>query len=181
MNHEMNHEPTTTAPRDGASVTLRPVVPDDGTFLLKVYAGTRSDEVAAWGWDAAQQEAFFRMQFNAQQQAYEAEYPRADHEIILLGDEPVGRMIVERTERELRGVDIAMLPEYRDSGVGTALIKNLLAEASAADKPFRIQVVKSNRAMRLYERLGLSVIGESAFYFQMEWTPGARAADAPAS
>ena len=88
---------------------------------------------------------------NGQQQTYVAQFPKADHDIILLDGCAVGRVLVERTENEIRGVDIALLPQHRSAGIGSLVIKNLMAEAEKAGKPFRIQVVKSNRAARLYD------------------------------
>ncbi len=73
---------------------LRPVTAADEEFLFRVYAGTRQEEVAAWGWDTAQQNAFLRMQFTAQKRSYAASYPDAEHQLILESDEPVGRIIV---------------------------------------------------------------------------------------
>ena len=37
-------------------VALRPVRPDDGPFLRRVYASTRLEELAPLGWSAAQLE-----------------------------------------------------------------------------------------------------------------------------
>lgn len=154
-------------------LSLRPVLPDDEAFLCHVYAGTRREEVAAWGWDLATQDAFLKMQFTAQRRGYEAAYPGADQSIVLLGDRPVGRIIVDRTEQAIHLVDIALLPEYRNAGCGTALIESLLSEAATAGLPVRLQVLKENRAMRLYQRLGFATSGDSGLYLQMEWRPGA--------
>jgi hypothetical protein len=44
--------------------------------------------------------------------------------------------------------------------VGTTLLKDLQAEAAAADKPLRIHVERFNRGLRLYERLGFRAIAD---------------------
>ena len=151
-------------------IRLRPVGPDDEEFLCRVYASTRAAEVAAWGWNEAQQDAFLKMQFNAQQRAYQWQFPEAEHSIILLDGEQAGRMIVVRTNQELRLTDIALLPEYRNAGAGTFLVKELQAQAGAARLPVRLRVLKSNvAARRLYERLNFSLTGESDVNFTMEW------------
>jgi len=154
-------------------VTLRPVEPEDEPFLFSVYASTRTDDMAVSGWDAAQQEAFLRLQFRAQTLAYGAQFPDADHRIILDEDRLIGRMLIARTESEIRLVDITLLPEHRRAGIGTSLIRNLQREAAAAGQPVCLRVMKNNRAARLYERLGFSKTGESSTHFQMEWHPGA--------
>ena len=154
------------------TLALRPVVPEDEQFLYELYRSTRADEMAAWGWDAAQQDGFLRMQFRAQQLGYEAEEGQNETKIILFEDKPVGRLIVARTDDEILLVDIALLTEYRSNGIGTVFIKDLFDEATRAGKPVRLHVLKNNRAMRLYERLGFKTTGESGMHFQMEWNPG---------
>ena len=155
-------------------ITLRPIRPEDEGFLYKVYASTRLDELDALGWSEAQREAFLRMQFRAQQQSYLAQFPTADFPIILWHERPIGRLYIERRADEIRGIDIALLPEYRQAGIGTAILQGLLAEAARAGKPFRIHVEKFNRAQRLYERLGFTTLDDDGVYLFMEWRPVTR-------
>jgi ribosomal protein S18 acetylase RimI-like enzyme len=152
------------------SITLRPVAPEDSAFTFQVYASTRAAELARTGWLDIQQQAFLKMQFKLQQASYKDKFPEAEDNIILRDGEAIGRIIVDRTHPgEIRGVDVAILPDARNSGVGTYLIQNLLEEASAAGKPFRIQVEKHNEAaFRLYERLGFVHLGESGTHISME-------------
>jgi len=155
----------------GGAISFRPVRPSDEGFLSEVYASTRLDELAPLGWTAAQQHAFLRMQFTAQHRSYLAQFPAADFLIILWHGRPVGRLYLERRADEIRGIDIALLPEYRGAGIGTAVLHDLLAEAACAGKPFRIHVAKANRAQRLYERLGFSMLEDNGVYLFMEWSP----------
>jgi ribosomal protein S18 acetylase RimI-like enzyme len=148
-------------------VSLRPVHPDDEDFLFRLFCNSVGDELNALA--GPQRDAILRMQFNAQLQTYNAEFPKADHQIIMLDDRIIGRVLVERTESEHRGVDIALMPEYRSGGIGRMLIQELLDEAAAAGKPFRISVVRTNPALHLYDRLGFKAIGESLTHFMMEW------------
>jgi ribosomal protein S18 acetylase RimI-like enzyme len=152
-------------------VMLRPVTPDDEPFLYELFVHAHSDELPTDHLDATQRELILRMQFLAQQGTYRAQFPKAEDKIILVAGHPVGRLLVERQESEIRGVDIALLPEHRSTGVGTVLIKDLMAEAEKTGKPFRIQVVKTNRAARLYERLGIYKTGERGTHYSMEWSP----------
>jgi ribosomal protein S18 acetylase RimI-like enzyme len=159
---------------EATTISLRPVTLEDEPFLFEVYADTRRDEMAQWGWDRAQQDMFLKMQFKAQHQSYELEDEETETKIILLEGKPVGRLIVNRTESEIRLTDIALLSEYRSGGIGTILIKDLFDEASRMGLPVRLHVLKNNRAIRLYERLGFKTTGESGMHFQMEWIPGTR-------
>lgn len=145
--------------------------PDDEPFLYELYANTRTEEIDAFGWNAAQKEMFLKLQFTAQRQHYDIAYPDAEHRIILFKGCPAGRILVFRSEREIVLVDIALLPGHRGGGIGTALIRGLIDEAEAMGLPLRLHVEKHNRAARLYERLGFSLIGETGVYYEMERRP----------
>jgi ribosomal protein S18 acetylase RimI-like enzyme len=166
---------TSTVTRDGqsAAISLRSVRPDDRAFLLSVYASTREPELASVvGWDAAQKSAFVRMQFDAQHAYYQEHYAAASFDIILVGGQPAGRLYFERALEEFRIIDIALLPEYCNRGIGTRLLRELQAEAAAAGKPLRIHVERFNSALRLYERLGFRQIEDKGVYLFMEWHSG---------
>lgn len=149
-------------------VRLRAAGPQDCEFLLRLYTSTREEEMAAWGWTAAQREAFLQMQFVARERFYDAAYPAAERQIILLREAPAGAMIVFRNSAEIRLVDIALLPEQRNRGTGAKLIGELIREASGAGLPLKLTVLRANPAARLYARLGFERTGEDAMYLHME-------------
>ena len=151
------------------SITLRAVTPVDRDFLLTVFASTRSNELAALGGNSPEAQAFAQMQFTLQQQAYSAAYPAAENSIILLAEQPIGRMLVERTDAAILLIDIAILNDYRNRGIGSSLIRGLMDEAAGSQKSVRLSVYKSNPAARLYERLGFSLIADHGLYFERIW------------
>jgi ribosomal protein S18 acetylase RimI-like enzyme len=155
------------------AATFRPVEPGDEELLYRIYASTRTEELAPVPWTEAQKEAFLRMQFRAQSLDYAANYAGAALLIILVAGLPAGRLYVERRDDELRIIDIALLPEHRGAGVGGAILRDLLAEAAATGKVVRIHVERMNPALRLYERLGFRPIGDHGIYLLMEWTAAA--------
>lgn len=150
---------------------LRPSVPEDREFLFRLYASTRADELRAFGWPSAQQEAFLRMQFNAQQQWYAATYSTAKNQIIEQDNQPVGRMIVQHEAGIWRLVDISLLPEHRGHGIGGELIHALIKDCEASGAVLQLQVLNTNPAQRLYGRLGFIKTGEDQIYTQMELRP----------
>lgn len=154
------------------ALTLRPVTAGDIELLYRIYASTRAEELAQVAWGAAQKEAFLRMQFDAQHRYYQANYPGARFQVIMLGPHPAGRLYVHRRPAELRIVDIALLPEYRKRGVGSALLRELLAEADGAGLPVTIHVECFNPALRLYERLGFHRVEDKGVYYLLERSPG---------
>jgi len=150
------------------SVTLRPGQPDDEAFLFQLYRDTRAEEMAAWGWNEAQQQAFLSMQFRARNLSYSA-YPNTEHSIILDVERPIGRLLISQMEDEIRLVDIALLSELRGQGIGARLISDLLAIAARGARPIRLHVEKFNRALGLYQRLGFQVLEDTGTQFFMEW------------
>ncbi|HYN14458.1 MAG TPA: GNAT family N-acetyltransferase [Terriglobales bacterium] len=154
---------------------LEPVLTAAGAgdldFLFQLYASTRLEEVSSFGWDERQLAGFMRMQFTARERAYASAYSGAERSLILYDGQRVGAIIVQRQEREIRLIDIALLPEARSRGIGTVLIVDLIRECRRANKPLRLQVAKSNRAGSLYRRLGFIKTGEDAMYDQMEFAP----------
>jgi ribosomal protein S18 acetylase RimI-like enzyme len=156
---------------------LRPSLPEDREFLFRLYASTRVDELRAFGWATAQQEAFLRMQFNAQQQWYAATYLAAENQIIEKNDGPIGRMIVQREHGTCRLLDISLLPEYRGQGIGGGLIRALIKECKESGSALKLQVLNTNPAQRLYARLGFIKTGEDQIYTQMELSPQATEPD----
>jgi|SRR5579859_5376844 len=155
-----------------ASVSLRPEKSEDESFLFELYASTRTDELNALNLPPEQQTLFLKMQFNAQRQGYRGMFPRAEFEIILLNQQPVGRWVVDRAADEIRLVDIAVVPAQRQAGLGTALVQRLFAEAVTTGKTVRLTVLKNHRAVRLYERLGFSKTRDLGVYDEMEWCAG---------
>jgi ribosomal protein S18 acetylase RimI-like enzyme len=152
---------------------VRPSLPEDRDFLFRLYASTRMDEIRGFGWSAVQQDAFFRMQFNAQQQWYQATYSTAENQIIEKDQEPIGRMIVQRGAGTWRLLDISLLPEHRGQGIGGELIRNVIKDCGAAGAVLQLQVVNTNPAQRLYARLGFIKTGQDQIYTQMELRPQA--------
>ena len=157
--------------RIAGTPTLRVERPDDEPFLFEVYSSTRQEELEVAGWDAAARTAFLQMQFQAMRRGYANMFPAGDFLIVVLDGRPAGRMVVKRTADEIHLVDMALLPAHRGKGIGTCLMRDLLTEAKRTRKRIRLQVLKHNRAARLYERLGFRRLEESGPYEQMEWRP----------
>jgi ribosomal protein S18 acetylase RimI-like enzyme len=154
-----------------SSIALRPVAADDAALLEALYRASRADEVAAWGWNDGQVEAFLEMQWQIERRARAIQHPNAEHRIVVLDGRAVGRLLVDRTSDEIRIVDIGLLPEARGRGIGTALLGDLIAEAEARAVRIVLSVRRGNAAERLYRRLGFTVTGEDELQIKMAFCP----------
>ena len=153
-------------------VSTRPVTDADQEFLVGVYASTRAAELAQVPWDESQKDAFIRWQFGLQKQDYETRFPDARYEVILVDGEPAGRIWIGTDDTQIRLLDIALLTEFQNRGVGTYLLRQLMDEATRSGKALRHMVFMLNEnASRFYERLGFKTIEDAGGYLHMEWRP----------
>lgn len=162
----------TTASGVRRSISLRPATPEDAELLVAIYASTRADELAlvTW-WSDEQKSGFVQMQSEAQHDHYLKTYPQAQYSIVTIDDRPAGRLYLADLEMELRILDLTLLPEYRNSGVGTDLLVQLLAESTKKNKALGVYVEGFNPALRLLERLGFAKVNENGIYFLMQRPP----------
>lgn len=152
---------------------------DDIPFLRHLYATTRAEELAATGWSDAQKLAFTDSQFGWQRHHYRTHFPGTEWGVLEDHGTPMGRLYLQRRITTYLVIDIALLPEWRCRGLGTALMKWVCTQARAAEKSVTVTVEKFNRAQTLYRRLGFREISEGDVHWEMEWrgAPG----DAPVS
>ncbi len=118
--------------------------------------------MAVTGWSDIQKQAFLRQQFLAQTQDWARNYPVADRTLVLSDGTPVGRLYVNRNaaDRDLRVIDIALLPPFRRHGLGTQIFQGLFTETDALRWSVSLQVELQNPAHRLYVSLGFLPVRE---------------------
>jgi GNAT superfamily N-acetyltransferase len=152
-------------------LTLRPIREEDRGFLRQVYASTRAEEMTLLNWTESEKADFLQMQFEAQDRYYHDQFREARYDIIELDAHPIGRLYVDRRTEAIRIIDIALLPEHRNRGFGSRLLKDLMAVASQTGQPVNIHVELNNPAISLYLRLGFVAIEDHGLYRLMEWKP----------
>jgi ribosomal protein S18 acetylase RimI-like enzyme len=153
-------------------LSVRREQPEDANFLRDLYISLRWEElaeVAAWG--EAEKIAFLTQQFAAQRMHYAKAYAAAEFLIIEAQGQAAGRIAIYRGVRDIRVVDIGLLPPYRSRGYGSAILKCLFLEGTASGRAVSVHVEVFNPAQRLYQRLGFREIGENGPYKLMEWRP----------
>ena len=140
------------------AVTTRPVDSVDTPFLMEVFA--HGGDVPAWLYAADPK--LLQFQFTAQRAAYDARFPGAVHEIILVDGEAAGQAWWTEVDDEIRILDIALLPRFRRVGAGTTVYRRLLARAQETNKPVRASVGRLNvGSLAFHQRLGFTLTGES--------------------
>ncbi len=158
-------------------VQLRPVTEQDRPFLEQVYCTTREHEMALVPWTDEHKRAFLQQQFDAQWVYYNIQYASGVHSLILANGTPAGRVFIERQPSEILIVDIALLPEFRNSGLGARVIQPILAEAASEGKAVTGLVERWNPACRFWHRMGFRLLPQDELYHRIEWRVSVPAAD----
>jgi ribosomal protein S18 acetylase RimI-like enzyme len=152
-----------------AGYVLRPQTTGDGPFLAHLYAQVRAGELAQVDWPEETKAAFLADQFRLQSAHYQMHYHGGALCVIERAGVPLGRLYVLAGARDVRIVDISLLPEARGAGIGTALLRAVMDEAAAGGRSVSIHVEQFNPAQTLYRRLGFVAVEEKGPYWLMEW------------
>ena len=153
------------------AVNFRPINENDQSFLSQVYASTREDELKIVPWSEEEKVAFLQMQFSFQHKYYQEQFTKAHFWVIEHQNKPIGRLYLDYRTDEVRIIDIAILTEHRNQGIGSQILRDILAEAEKLELPVRIHVEQYNPALNLYHRLGFKKTGDTGVYYLMEWQP----------
>ena len=97
------------------------------------------------------------------------------------GDTPVGAVWLRQWSADERGygfvredvpeLSIALLPEYRDRGLGSRLLTEVIALAQERCPAISLSVVETSPACRLYARFGFRTVGRvmESLVMLLEW------------
>ena len=146
----------------------------DREFLLAVYASAREIELAMVPWNDEMKRAFVENQFDAQTSYYSSEFAGARHDIITLADtgEQVGRAYVDQGPEQISILDIAVLPQYRRRGIGSAIVGSLVAEAGDSGRTVRVYVEAFNPSKEFFTSRGFEVKEDDGINLRLVWEAG---------
>jgi ribosomal protein S18 acetylase RimI-like enzyme len=143
---------------------LRAALPADAAFEHFLYASTR-DDLRPLGPEVF--DGLVGMQFRAQAMSIRLDHPHAERKIVVVEDVSAGRLITDGSGDDIEVIDVALLPQFRGQGLGTSVLRGVLAQADRLGRAVRLHVEKQNRVVRLYERLGFSIFEDVGMYFGM--------------
>lgn len=153
------------------SLMIRQVVKEDDPFLYRLAYDNFYETLAAWAWEPVAREKLLKIQVDGQRASYRSQFPDAQHGVIMLENQAVGRLLVDRGLEFDTLVDIAIVKEKRGKGVGSWILRALCMEADLTNKRMRLHVQASNRARNLYERLGFHKVEDDGLVWLMERLP----------
>ena len=154
-------------------LSVRPAARADVPFLQRVYRSSREPEMSAWEWSDGQKDEHCAMQFVAQDKSYRATFAKAEFLVVMCDGAAVGRLYRAAANDVLHVLDIALLPPWRNLGIGTYLLRETMEMAVTRGIPLQLQVEKANPARRLFARLGFREIEDTGIYLRLEWRKAA--------
>lgn len=140
---------------------LRPTTSDDEEFARRLFVCVHASELDL-------PPALLEQQYQAWRHNL-AQYPQLRDEIIVLREQPIGRLVVAAADTHLLCVDLMIDPEFWGRGVGTQILRRLQVEATAQNLPIELRVQRTNRAQSLYARLGFEVTDADPTHLVMRW------------
>jgi ribosomal protein S18 acetylase RimI-like enzyme len=140
---------------------LRPATAHDKERLAALHERCYREVVVAQfgGWDEKLQRGFF-----------EKKWDPARYEIATVQGTGIGAVAVQRHSDHVFLAEVLIDPAFQNQGLGTALVRQILADAAREGLPVRLQVLRKNRAHHLYERLGFVQTGQTDTHILMEKT-----------
>jgi ribosomal protein S18 acetylase RimI-like enzyme len=144
-----------------ARFNRRPAGPKDRPFAERLYLEVMRPLLEELGeWDEA-----------ALVQHFRKGYRREEVSLVVQGRSRIGWLQVTEQPDSLMLSQIHLVRNARNRGIGSALLRDLMARADRERRPVMLWVVKNNPARQLYERLGFRVVGAESYKLRMEWTP----------
>ena len=141
---------------------LRAATRADEAMLFALHREALREYVdATWGWNEAWQQAHFAGQFVPGRNA-----------VIVRGarQAAIGRVSLSRHWGAVFLRDIELIATERNGGLGSAIVRAVLALARAEDRQVELFVLNCNPARRLYARLGFRVVGDDGARLTMRAT-----------
>ncbi|MEJ5027689.1 GNAT family N-acetyltransferase [Comamonas sp. MYb69] len=164
-------------------LSLRHACDEDLPWLQMLYSQSREAELAPVPWPPAVKAAFLESQFALQHRHFVQGGTSDAWWIVCQKNadgmvQAIGRLYLAQGAHTVTVVDICLLGAYQSQGLGSALLRHVLADAAQAGKAVSLHVAHGNTgALQLYQRLGFSVQEDMGSHLRMQWLrPAAGAA-----
>ena len=112
------------------AITLRPVTDGDRDLLIDIYQNSREPELALTPWTPELKRLFAASQLDGQLRHHREHYPQAEDLLIVVDDAPVGRLYLDRGSDVIALLDMTVLTESRNQGIGTHIVRGLQHESN---------------------------------------------------
>lgn len=138
------------------ALTFKKATEQDIEFLLRLRTETMVEHYLKAGKEVNEENLLSRIK-------YHFEYAK----IIFLNNEKIGLLKVSEHDDEIEIIQIQIVPNYQNKGIGRQIIQTILQEAFSKKIPVKLSVLKVNKAQNLYKNLGFEIYDENEFSYFM--------------
>lgn len=148
-------------------IERRPATEGDRELLFELFRSALAPEDTFQALPESKRGPLLRAKFDTREQRYRKNYPLADFDVLTVDGKPAGKLYIDRGDDEFVLIDISLLPEFRNRGIGTAVIGRLVEEAGRLVLPVRTRVRHHSPAWRLWRRLGFERVGDDGTHYEI--------------
>jgi ribosomal protein S18 acetylase RimI-like enzyme len=143
--------------------------PEDDPFIRRLMIDTLTDQLGVDCWPDEVRERLLEEQYKIRRQGFRASAADLPGTIVLVDNEPVAWYVAAEFDDEIQLVNLMVQRTHRGKGIGTEILRKLIADSDRAGKSLRLSVALNNqRATNLYARLGFHRTGTDGVHQSME-------------
>lgn len=140
------------------SEQIRPATIEDFSWLWNLYVDLLKAPITSqWGWDE-----------NFQKTNFEKNLPIENFKIIKAQDQPIAAYCVDEYEDRLHLRLLLVVRSKQKSGVGKAIMEELMDSALQSNQYVTLSVIKTNPVLEFYTKLGFEVVKDDGECFILE-------------
>ena len=125
---------------------------------MKIVSFDFNDKEQAEAAFAIRQKVFVEEQKVSREEEYDEHESTANHYLVYVDDKPVATARWRFTDKGIKLERFSVLSEYRNQGVGSALINHILSVVKSYEKLIYLHAQVA--AMNVYSRNGFEAVGE---------------------
>ena len=142
------------------NLTFRNAIPADLPYLMGLRKATMEAHLLNSG-----------IATNDHQHLERIQYQFDNARIILYQQYPIGLLKMVQSAQSITIIQIQILPEYQNRGIGKQILSDILRIAQHDNNSVTLNVLKENPAITLYKKTGFTIVSEDIYSYSMQWFP----------
>jgi len=160
-------------PGQHGTAQLRPAHALDEAFLYEVFCTTWAHRVAALPNQNLARHVL-RIQHIAQEREFLRTHPDHQRLVVLVDDEPAGRLYLDDDGTSMQLLDLTLIPRFRGHGIGSGIVRGVCEQATTSGRRLVVRVERADATgTGLWS--GFSLMATDDLADHLEWPAGTEA------
>jgi GNAT superfamily N-acetyltransferase len=156
-------------PGQHGTAQLRPAHALDEAFLYEVFCTTWAHRVAALPNQNLARHVL-RIQHIAQEREFSSRHPDHQKLVVLVGNEPAGRLYLDDDGASMQLLDLTLIPRFRGRGLGSGIVSGVCEQAAAGGRTLKVRVVRADATATGLWSPGFRRVAADDLADHLEWT-----------